>query len=113
MAGRDEVLITEGALKADVVSYLTRSPVVAAAGVSNFPADFPARLRESFPTLRRAIIAFDRDLFDKPEVMGALERLAAQLARARLRVRVRTWPPPAKGYDDFLLSQVQSEGRAA
>lgn len=113
LAGRDEVLITEGALKADVVSYLTRSPVVAAAGVSNFPAYFAARLRESFPSLRRAIVAFDRDLFEKPEVMAALERLAAQLARARLRVRVRTWPPPAKGYDDFLLSQVASEGRAA
>lgn len=109
----DEVLLTEGALKADVVAHLTRSPVVAAAGVSNFPADFAARLRESFPSLRRAIVAFDRDLFGKAEVMAALERLAAQLARAGLRVRVRTWPPPAKGYDDFLLSRLGSEGRAA
>jgi hypothetical protein len=36
-------------------------------------------------------------------------RLTAQLERARFRVRIRDWAGDAKGYDDFLLSQVSRE----
>ncbi len=108
-----EVLITEGALKADVISYLTSSPVIGVAGVSTFSADFAANLRESLPNLRRVAIAYDKDLIEKNEVYGALMRLTAQLEQARFQVRIRTWPGPAKGYDDYLLSQLTQRGVAA
>lgn len=111
LANAEEVVITEGALKADVAAYLSASPVIAAAGVSNFGENFAARLRISFPNLQRAVIAFDRDLLEKAQVSHALLHLSHQIERARFRVRVRTWPPPAKGYDDYLLSQV-TNGRS-
>jgi hypothetical protein len=102
----NEVTITEGALKADAIAYLTQAPVIGVAGVGNFGSDFASRLRESFPRLHRAVIAYDRDLLEKEQVYSALMRLTAQLEDALFRVRIRTWPHPAKGYDDFLLSQL-------
>ncbi len=101
-----EIIITEGALKSEVISHLSGVPVIGVAGVSTFGADFGAHLRESFPSLRRAVIAYDRDLLENANVKQALLRLIAQLETARFRVAVRMWKPPAKGYDDYLLEQV-------
>jgi hypothetical protein len=105
LTNTEEVIITEGALKADVAAYLSQSPVIAVAGVGNFGSNFAVRIRAGFPKLRRAILAYDRDFIENPPVYQALMRLSAQLERASFQVRMRTWPPPAKGYDDFLLSQ--------
>ncbi len=110
LRGASEVVITEGALKADVIAYLTGSPAIGIAGVSSFGPDFAAHLRESCPNLSRVLIAYDRDLLEKPEVYGALMRLTAQLERASFQVRIRTWPPPSKGLDDYLLSQLIQQG---
>jgi hypothetical protein len=102
-----EVLITEGALKADVASYFMDAPVIAAAGVNNFGQDFAATLRVKFPNLRTTFIAFDSDFRVKPQVRAALEKLMRDLAGVGFKVRVRTWPPEHKGIDDYLamLSQ--------
>lgn len=108
-----EVLITEGGLKSQIISCFTQAPVIAAASVSTFGADFGARLRALFPALRCAVIAFDKDALEKPEVNHALMSLTAQLERARFAVRIRTWPTPDKGYDDYLLSQLRLQGREA
>jgi hypothetical protein len=100
-----EVVITEGALKADIASYLLDAPVIAAAGVNNFPADFPADLKAKFPSLRTILIAFDSDWRIKPQVKAALEKLMRGLSGAGFRVKVRTWPPHmGKGIDDYLLA---------
>lgn len=109
----DELLITEGALKADVISCLSGAAVVGLAGVQAFGDDFAARLRRSFPRLRRAVVAYDRDLVSNPHVFCALERLTNQLRGAYLQVRARVWQTHHKGYDDFLLSRLHSQGGAA
>lgn len=109
----EELLVTEGALKADVISCLSGAAVVGLAGVQAFGDDFSSRLRRSFPRLRRAVVAYDRDLVNNPHVFSALERLIDQLRGAFLQVRVRVWPSPHKGYDDFLLSLLHPQGGAA
>jgi hypothetical protein len=113
LTGAEEVIITEGALKAGVIAYLSQSPVIAIAGVSNFRQDFATRIRASFPKLRQTIIAYDRDYIEKPQVYQALMRLTAQLERAHFVVRIRTWPTTDKGYDNYLLSQLAHQGREA
>jgi hypothetical protein len=113
LAGASEVIITEGGLKAEIIAALIEQPVIAAAGVTTFGEGFAARLRRSFPQLQRVVIAFDADLWIKPQVFAALERLAAQLERARFFVRIRTWPQQFKGFDDYLLAQVRGEEVAA
>jgi hypothetical protein len=100
----EELLVTEGTLKADVIAALSRLPVVGVAGVNN-TRGLAARLRSSFPRLRRVVVAFDSDARTKPQVADALESLIAQLEAERFRVRVRTWPGESKGLDDYLLSQ--------
>jgi hypothetical protein len=103
------VLLTEGALKADVASYLLDAPVIAAAGVHNFGQDFAANLRVKFPNLRTTFIAFDSDFRVKPQVKAALEKLMRDLAGVGFKVRVRTWPPEFKGLDDYLLALASSQ----
>jgi hypothetical protein len=108
-----EVTITEGALKADVCAYLLQAPVIGVAGVSSYGCDFAAYLKNLAPQLSLVYVAYDRDLLEKPQVYDALMRLTSELERALFRVRIRTWPPPEKGYDDFLLSQSVRQGVAA
>jgi len=113
MRAAEEVLVTEGGLKADVIACLARTGVIGVAGVSCFGADFAARLREDFPKVRRVVIAYDMDLIVKDEVFAALQRLTRQLEQAAYQVRVRTWPAQYKGFDDYLLSQLAGQEVAA
>jgi hypothetical protein len=107
-----EVLITEGALKADRISEFGQISCVAVAGVTaTSPARLTALLRQAFPDLQGVIIAFDMDWQDKKEVKDALLRLLRVLRDDGLTVKVRTWDLAlGKGLDDALY---QSEGRAA
>ncbi len=56
-----EIIISEGALKSEVISHLSGVPVIGVAGVSTFGADFGAHLRESLPNLRRAELRRSQD----------------------------------------------------
>jgi DNA primase len=98
------VIITEGALKADRIGDFTDEAVVALAGVSVVPPDkLLAALREAFPKLQKAIIAFDMDWKEKPEVKEALMRLLRRLKDEGLNTNVRTWNISlGKGLDDAL-----------
>jgi hypothetical protein len=104
-----EVTITEGALKADVAAHIMNAPVIAAAGVSNFGADFAASLKEQFPKLKTIYTAFDMDFESNEHVRRAMFRLVAQLERARFTVRVRAWSKKWKGIDDYLLAVSRME----
>jgi hypothetical protein len=104
-----EVMVTEGALKADIAAHLTDAPVIAAAGVSNFGADFAASLKEQFPKLKTIYTAFDMDFENNEHVRRAMFRLVSQLERARFTVRVRAWSKKRKGIDDYLLAVSRME----
>lgn len=113
-AGRDrllygaaEVTITEGALKADVAAHLSGAPVIGVAG-THATRGLAERLRTGYPLLRRVVIAYDRDMVEKPQVLEATLRLSDQLEAAGFAVKVRTWPGPEKGLDDYLLAQFLS-----
>lgn len=112
MSTASEVTITEGSLKADVASYLSGSPVVGVAGVHAIRG-LAVRLKASFPALRRALVAYDRDMLDKPQVLEATLRLSEQLEAEGFAVKIRTWPGAEKGIDDYLLAQLSSREVAA
>jgi conjugative relaxase-like TrwC/TraI family protein len=104
--GCRQVVITEGALKADIASnLLSDQPVIAVAGVQSFPEDFGHRLKEQLPDLRQAVIAFDADAARNPQVQRALERLQGSLEAAGVDVRELKWEErQGKGIDDYLLA---------
>jgi len=107
-----EVLITEGALKADRISEFSDSATVALAGATAMnPEKFTSQLKQAFPKLAKAVMAFDIDWKVKPEVKSALLRLQRTLRTDGFRVDVRVWDAAlGKGFDDALY---QAERRAA
>lgn len=111
--GATQVLVTEGALKANVIACLSGMPVIGVAGVSNFGADFAANLKSNFPAVREVSIAYDSDLLTNEQVHAALVKLGAQLERGRFTVKVKRWPTQFKGLDDYLAAQIQTQEVAA
>jgi DNA primase len=112
MAAAAEATITEGSLKADVAAYLSGSPVVGVAG-THAVRGLAARLKANFPALQRVLVAYDRDMLVKPQVLEATLKLSTQFEAEGFAVKVRTWPGPEKGIDDYLLAQLSSRGVAA
>jgi len=101
-----QVIITEGALKADTAAHLLgdRHCVIALAGVGSFREDFGRCLRELMPELRQIVIAFDADAASNSAVQHQLERLDETLRSAGLDVRELRWEQrQGKGIDDYLL----------
>jgi hypothetical protein len=101
-------VITEGALKGDVISDRLNQGVIAISGVSSFRQGFGSELRRLIPSLRQADVCFDSDWRTNHHVKDAIFRLLRELSSARVAASVRTWPSRHKGFDDFLV-----EGRAA
>src|SRR5262249_37360712 len=102
-----QVIITEGALKADTAAHLLgeRHCVIALAGVGSFREDFGRWLRELMPELRQIVIAFDADAASNSAVQHQLERLGETLRSAGLDVRELRWEQSkGKGIDDYLLN---------
>jgi hypothetical protein len=113
IAERDgEILITEGALKAERISDFTDLPVVALAGVTaTNPDTFVQRLLWAFPRLKGVKVCFDMDWQKNPTVRSALLRLLRQLKETALEVKGAKWDIVlGKGYDDYLYTIM---GRAA
>jgi hypothetical protein len=111
LARNGQVLITEGALKADRISDFLSSSVVALAGVTGCnPQNFTTHLLRALPGLRSIVVAFDIDWQEKLEVKGALDRLIKALRATCLLVNVRTWEPAlGKGLDDVLFRAERGE----
>lgn len=100
-----EILITEGALKSDVIAELSGQAVCGIAGVTNFKDTFGADIRRALPEVTRAVVAFDVDFRTKQAVNHGLHRLKDNLRRAGLTVTIRTWQASlGKGLDNALVA---------
>lgn len=113
----EEILITEGALKANVISeFISDKPVIGLISVTTFDENLPYQLKQVFPNLRAAKIAFDMEVFDKNNPDGCAyahvdrqrKRLVSVLAKQRIKSVIGHWDSNYKGLDDFLLYQSKS-----
>ncbi|MBA3712496.1 MAG: DUF3854 domain-containing protein [Pyrinomonadaceae bacterium] len=112
MRATGEAILTEGALKADIIVHYLDRGVIGVAGVGNFPKDFGAELRQKLPELRRVLIAYDADVVRKPEVQTQLERLQSTLTEAGLEVQVGRWQEhDGKGLDDYCKNKLGPDFR--
>jgi hypothetical protein len=112
IASSSDIWLTEGALKADVASFLLNVPFIASGGVSQWGSDFAERFKDRFPK-HRAVIAFDRDFQSNKDVRRALDSLVSQFVAAHVPYVVRTWSRPEKGIDDLALALAQPKQRRA
>lgn len=106
-----EIIVTEGALKANVIGEFVDVPVVGLVSVTTFDETFPALLKEIFPKLETAHIAFDMDAQTNPQVRMHRDRLELTLAKINLKTSITLWHSGAKGLDEHLV--LQSKGQLA
>lgn len=98
-------LITEGALKAEIIAELTGQPVIGLVAVGTFGDDFGRRLRLVRPEIRAVGLAFDADWRTNEKVQKQLRRLSAVLRGVGLGVELVRWNGAQKGYDDWLIAK--------
>ena len=99
------LIITEGALKGDIIHFFTGMTVVAVPGVTNLKY-LPGLLSNlKSRNLRKVVIAFDMDIFANYQVYQSLHRLKQLLEKLRIYYLTAIWNPAQKGIDDFLCSQ--------
>ena len=105
----EAILITEGALKANVCAELLGQPIIGLVSVGTFGDRFGWQLRTWFPGLRRAAIAYDMEENEKTDRQR--ERLKNSLEAAQLEAVVFDWPTEmGKGFDDYLIYQYGQGG---
>lgn len=102
-ANAQSIILTEGALKAEVIAEQLCAPVMGLVAVGTFRDSFGLQLRSELPLLRRVLIAFDADSRSNEQVALQLTRLQKSLTAAGLHAEVLTWEGEQKGFDDYLL----------
>jgi DNA primase len=101
---RPVLYLTEGPLKADIIAARLAFTTIGLAGAGNIPPGLGATLREAYPNVVSAFIAFDADLDRKPAVEAGRNRLVESLTAAGYRVRLIEWDEAdGKGLDDVLV----------
>lgn len=100
------LVITEGELKADVATALSRSSVVSIPGVGAWAAGVDLALAWG---ARRNAVAFDMDAATNPHVAKARRLIIDELRREGLPTQLWKWDPPWKGIDDFLAARRRGE----
>lgn len=104
-------VITEGALKADVISELSGCAAFGIAGVNTFDEEtFGSELKDALPELKRVAIAFDSDWRANKAVRGGLKRLIRALEQTELTLLILNWDARhGKGLDDFLKGATERQ----
>jgi hypothetical protein len=95
--------VTEGALKATVISELTGKAVCGIAGVTSFSETFGYDLRRAIPELKSVVVSYDADFRTNKAVRHGMAKVKQNLSDAGLEVLTRIWDASAgKGFDDVL-----------
>lgn len=106
-----KIILTEGALKADICADLLgcATAAIAGTGISEEKANEYAQiLIKEFPELKTVQLAPDADWRENQNVRNAFLRLKAAMEKAGLKVEVLTWDAAlGKGIDDFLKAEME------
>ena len=101
----DGVIITEGALKANVAAELCDLCVVGLVAAGTFSPRVGWELRDALPRLRRVRIAYDADKRTNETVARQLKRLKRALEEAGIDQSEWTWQAKlGNGLDDYLIN---------
>lgn len=97
----ETVVLTEGALKADLFHHLTGKPCLAMPGVNAYQSflDVIPYLKEK--GVKKIILAFDMDYIDKIEVKKAEAKIKEIILKNDFQFVRATWNSEFKGIDDY------------
>lgn len=99
-----EVVLTEGALKADIIHAYCGKSVLAVMGVNATGELTAALARMQKSGVRCVSMAFDMDLYSNPNVMRAFRKVHKTLEDMHFRIRIIEWSKEYKGLDDYFLA---------
>lgn len=105
-----QINLTEGVLKADIASSLSKTPFIGLGGVSNLGGLCFELMQLKDLGTEKINICIDMDYRDKKEVAAALDNIKETIERAGLSWSLITWPETYKGIDDFLLAKKNLKG---
>lgn len=98
------VFIIEGALKADICSYLMDGELfIALPGVNN-SHDEAVQIVKQLGLKNEVFIVFDNDIIEKKEVQEAYERLKKKFKNEGITAMRLAFNLNYKGYDDYLIA---------
>lgn len=95
------VVVTEGALKADIIAHFLKCPAIGVAGVASWRKAVDM-LVQLLP--REVALAFDNDRFENKVVQDNLTKLEDKLIAEHFKVYEVQWPLNYKGFDDYLAT---------
>ena len=98
----EEIILTEGVLKADVISFLSGMSVLSVPGVNSTKFLPEALYILKNKGLKKINIAFDMDMYDNANVYRAFCKIKNLLRDADIPFCTLDWDKKYKGLDDFL-----------
>ncbi len=109
---REQVLLTEGPMKADVIHFLTGQTVLAVPGV-NALTRLEAVLRDLMASgVRHVMTAFDMDFMTNAHVRSGYNDLTWMLHGLGLTFGTYLWQPEYKGLDDYVWECLMRKSHA-
>lgn len=99
---RKKVLLTEGAMKADIAHAVTGEPIIAVPGVSCLKALSKALNYLKSRGVEEIIDIFDMDYLTNPNVTDSMNKVKSMVISKGMRYSRRNWDVNYKGYDDYV-----------
>ncbi len=96
------MLLTEGALKAEIIHALSGESVIAIAGVNSIKKLKETLIECKMRGLRKIKVAFDMDFVVNPNVAQARKKLLALLDEMGIDGTTYIWNGKYKGLDDYI-----------
>lgn len=107
---REQILLIEGYMKADIVNYFTGQTVLAIPGVTSL-LHLEAALKELIPMgVRRIMTCFDMDYLKNWHVENAYQNLVSLLAKQNVAFGTYLWAPDYNGLDDYIWEFCMNRG---
>ena len=106
--GERAVVITEGAMKADIAHQHSNLPFIALPGVNastHIEAELKKIKEEGVETIYNA---FDMDYISNEHVKRASDKLEELIKSLGFKYKRSTWDPQYKGIDDYLVQQTKA-----
>jgi len=114
--GLSRVILTEGVLKADIISKLSGYSVLSVSGV-NCQAYLPGAFRalKNVDIFQGIYVCFDNDMATNENVRRSFEKLSRLLEEYEIPFidKSQDWPVQYKGFDDYLIAKNRTTTKGA
>jgi len=106
---RDQVLLIEGHMKADIVHHLTGQTVISIPGVNALSHLESVLVQLKKLGVKKIMTAFDMDFLSNPNVRNAYNNLVWMIQKIGILFGTYLWNPEFNGLDDYVWRYLISQ----